>query len=62
MGNTAKVVNAIVVTGAILFGLYLVINRDPGLPDYYRNQDYYWGKKSWQGKFVLQSESVKSEN
>lgn len=51
MGNTAKVVNAIVVFGAILFGLYLYINRDPGLPDYYKN-DYYWGKKNWKGKFI----------
>lgn len=49
MGNTAKVANTIVVFGAILFGIYLIINRDPGIPDHLKDNDYYWGKKSWSG-------------
>ena len=48
MGNTAKVVNAGVVTVAFIFGILMYINRNPGLPDYYRN-DYYWGTKAWKG-------------
>lgn len=44
MGNTTKVINGLMVTIALLVGLYQYTNRDPGVPDSYK-QDHYWGSK-----------------
>lgn len=47
MGNNNKLVNALLVTGAVVVGLYFFSNMDPGLPDDYRFGSHYWGSQPW---------------
>jgi len=57
MGNNNKFVNALLVSGAVVIGLYFYSNMDPGLPDEYRFGDHYWG-----GKKVKPGEAIPKDD
>lgn len=53
MGNITKLINGLMVTGAVLIGSYLYFFGDPGLPDSLR-EDHYWGRTVVKGGNVPQ--------
>lgn len=53
MGNRNKIVNVIMVSGAVFFGVYFYMNMDPGIPEEYKDENrWYWGAKQWKGEFT----------
>lgn len=46
MGNVAKVVNVIILIGAIIVGVYYYLKKPATLDEIY-STDHYWGSKPW---------------